>query len=762
MNIKFYHKVCILYFVFFLNLFSSNIVLKSSVQEYPVTSVEILEDAESLIPAEKLLLEHKKEFRKIEAPFFDFSFSKSAFWIKFSVENRMRKYNEIIIETPYFPNLSVQFLIYSENGQLEKRFLHNYVRHKNLNLILDIPKDSKKIIVLKCYPEGSPMRIPINLWSKKGFSQKIIKEYSAIFLYFGIMIFLSFNSIILGIFFKARAFSAFGVYIFTFTLLLFYSLEVPRLFGISTLTLIKATGFTFFLNMLSLLIFTQIYFSIKSRKLVIIYSIFEFFTIASMVTVLISKKIVDGFYSYTFNVKFTLLVTLLLFITFLLHIKKNRKESIYFFASLSPYLMAFTVKGLEMIDVLPATTITESSILIGGFTSVILFYFLIGRRIRNLYKQREESQLNIINIQKEHNLNLEKLVNERTTDLEEKNSQLEKQTKQMEDRKEILHSLILISSAIQRHREIDGTISFMFDNIGELIDNPSYGVIINGEREAIINSAYFYSTSQSEKDILINSQDTLLSKSTLLNFENDSYNIIRRYIFPVEDELWSIIPFFSTKGEVLGKLLIKKKDIQEYFLEIITVFIDQMTVITENIKLTTSLEKMANTDSLTGAYNRNYFDEQFKHCSDLNIKHNINFSIISLDINGLKKINDFYGHEEGDRLIISAVNILKTVTRSSDILARVGGDEFIILCPSTEISGAEILAERIKKLQNETKVILEIHKNNSCEEIQVHMSIGISSTEIIDVDNIIKDADQKMYADKKEYYKSKEKYRTHT
>lgn len=99
-------------------------------------------------------------------------------------------------------------------------------------------------------------------------------------------------------------------------------------------------------------------------------------------------------------------------------------------------------------------------------------------------------------------------------------------------------------------------------------------------------------------------------------------------------------------------------------------------------------------DSLTGLYNRRFFEEELER---LDTKRNWPISIIMCDINGLKLTNDVFGHAAGDELLKGFAAILNKVCRSDDILARWGGDEFVLLLPNTSCAEAETIISRIKK-----------------------------------------------------------------
>ena len=142
-------------------------------------------------------------------------------------------------------------------------------------------------------------------------------------------------------------------------------------------------------------------------------------------------------------------------------------------------------------------------------------------------------------------------------------------------------------------------------------------------------------------------------------------------------------------------------------------------------------------DQLTGLYNRRFFEEELTR---LDCPRQFPLSVIMGDLNGLKIINDVFGHLEGDRLIKETSKILRRVCRSDDILARWGGDEFVILLPKTSIIDTEEIIERIRK---------ECKKTAS-QKMPISLSIGFAQKETADQDiqDIIKYADKSMYRNK--------------
>ncbi|MGM0409551.1 MAG: diguanylate cyclase domain-containing protein [Bacillota bacterium] len=142
-------------------------------------------------------------------------------------------------------------------------------------------------------------------------------------------------------------------------------------------------------------------------------------------------------------------------------------------------------------------------------------------------------------------------------------------------------------------------------------------------------------------------------------------------------------------------------------------------------------------DELTDLYNRSYMEEEMKR---LDTKRQLPISIIMIDVNGLKIINDSYGHLAGDKLLKKTAKILKKSVREEDIVARWAGDEFIILLPQTIKSEAKKIEKRINKECNKTEN----------DDIPVSLGIGIAVKKVMDenIYDTLNKADKYMYKNK--------------
>jgi diguanylate cyclase (GGDEF)-like protein len=202
----------------------------------------------------------------------------------------------------------------------------------------------------------------------------------------------------------------------------------------------------------------------------------------------------------------------------------------------------------------------------------------------------------------------------------------------------------------------------------------------------------------------------------------------------------------------IGKIIIKGPALDSFTETVISIFLSQVSSAAQNKFLLRRLETIANTDGLTGVASRSFFDQAYESAIK-NARHfqDIHFSLLVIDINGLKQVNDSYGHIKGDEMIKAVASFLKCHCRTTDILSRIGGDEFAILLPSITSREARHALNRIRQKEKELFLIC-MHKDQGEKQIPIRMSIGLAGSDEAQPEKVMKLADERMYMDKEQFY----------
>jgi diguanylate cyclase (GGDEF)-like protein/PAS domain S-box-containing protein len=206
---------------------------------------------------------------------------------------------------------------------------------------------------------------------------------------------------------------------------------------------------------------------------------------------------------------------------------------------------------------------------------------------------------------------------------------------------------------------------------------------------------------------------------------------------------FAVVPIMS-KEQVRGVISIGSRTTQR-FTQSTTRLLDTITMqigmAVDNAQLYERALHLAFTDNLTGLYNRRYLLDQLDRDFARANRNGSPLSLVMMDLDGLKVINDRFGHNEGDVVLKKLGRILKQNTRASDIAARWGGDEFVLLAPDTDSKGTYIIGERIRSQLEHCRLKLV------GEEISISVSVGIASYPLHSsgVTELIKRADEAMY-----------------
>lgn len=195
------------------------------------------------------------------------------------------------------------------------------------------------------------------------------------------------------------------------------------------------------------------------------------------------------------------------------------------------------------------------------------------------------------------------------------------------------------------------------------------------------------------------------------------------------------------EGQQLGELkLMRNHKFNSSELELLETLLCCLIYPLNNATLYQQALKMAYTDPLTQTNNRACFNDLIQREINLATRHTKNLSIIFLDIDHFKHVNDQYGHECGDITLASVSKRIKAELRNSDVVFRYGGEEFVILLSETDLASAELVAERMRRS-------IESHAiSYDMLTMKLTASLGVSTLRDDDtVDTFVKRADEAMY-----------------
>lgn len=200
-------------------------------------------------------------------------------------------------------------------------------------------------------------------------------------------------------------------------------------------------------------------------------------------------------------------------------------------------------------------------------------------------------------------------------------------------------------------------------------------------------------------------------------------------------------------GDILiGAIHVADTDPERRFqladVELLTLFAQQAAIAIQNARLFAEVQQLATTDSLTGLYNRRHFFTLASHEFDLAVRYGHALSVIMLDVDNFKQVNDNYGHLAGDQVLCTVAHQCKSVLRVVDLVGRYGGEEIMVLMPQTDQGGARHVAERLRQQIAQTGIRVD----NAT--LSVTVSLGIAACAVgepTNLDTLIDRADQALY-----------------
>lgn len=222
--------------------------------------------------------------------------------------------------------------------------------------------------------------------------------------------------------------------------------------------------------------------------------------------------------------------------------------------------------------------------------------------------------------------------------------------------------------------------------------------------------------------------------------------------FKVEDSLEALFP--NTRSLLTqtltmpdlsrGMILACSDELRAFsgFRQLFNIFGTHIASALQNARLHAQINELAIRDSLTGVFNRHHLEERLRFSYELSRRYGRELSVLMVDIDHFKSINDTYGHQAGDAVLREVAALLRHRLRSTDIIGRYGGEEFIAVLQETGDSGADIVSQDLVRMVAETDIEV-----GTPEPVHVTISVGYASfpSDALNIDALIKIADNGLY-----------------
>ncbi len=363
-------------------------------------------------------------------------------------------------------------------------------------------------------------------------------------------------------------------------------------------------------------------------------------------------------------------------------------------------------------------------------------FFMVERLIRNMAKTIQaqladlavtNSELNAAYLEKEKaNLQLVNFNDQLELKVEEKTLALSRSLFREENRRSMLQSLLSFSHDIQS---------------GDIIETVMTQVV------ALYPMAGWAMKSYADNNewVCENLDKSLLEEQVV----QPECHYSDYYCIPSDGKYLHCFKIKNSQNDVVGIIVMQYMQLEHDDFEAISLFIRQLSTELEGRLLNRELARIAVTDSLTGLANRKAFDNDLEGYIQLfNRYPSRNFGLFMLDVNGLKRANDSYGHSMGDALLIETSKLLVETCRLTDKVYRLGGDEFAIILEAGDRDSCSILWHRLEKVRDQI--------NYAClpngKRVEIHFAVGYASTDQYPADQVCLVADKAMYKDKRRFY----------
>jgi diguanylate cyclase (GGDEF)-like protein len=311
----------------------------------------------------------------------------------------------------------------------------------------------------------------------------------------------------------------------------------------------------------------------------------------------------------------------------------------------------------------------------------------------------------------------------------------------------IIFNVLSVTNSIQKYVSND---AFIINRLGQIRGSMQRMSKLMVAKEEYKNVEGFIEKAFEDIDKYYLTQELIKSYQTKIHF-SDTYKELKKswidlkhgydkdktYIITVSERCWALADKTTTQAQKISEA---KKDDLIYMIEFISMIllvIIGLIIVSVQIFVKKGLEKDRITDRLTSLFNRYSFEEQIEYHIELFERYNNKFSIVFFDIDFFKKVNDTFGHDKGDDVLVEISQLLQKELRHIDFAFRYGGEEFIALLPETNLENAVKIAERLRE---------SVREYNFSVDRQITISLGVAEYQKNEtIREFVKRADRYLY-----------------
>ncbi|MBR1775705.1 diguanylate cyclase [bacterium] len=320
----------------------------------------------------------------------------------------------------------------------------------------------------------------------------------------------------------------------------------------------------------------------------------------------------------------------------------------------------------------------------------------------------------------------------------------------------ILNDLLLKSVFANEFRNLSDFLNYerilvekMFSLLSSFVEYSVAGVFFASPDDFAENILYIDTLGRNlSKNVLTDIQYDFFRKlQDFKDYKSTKFEVVRILLGKEMEYNFSdlkskiIIPLVFDKKLIGGICFYSKQDIDYSTFSYFDIMISELLAIFKTKYQYTEKEFMSVLDGLTGLYNRRQFELSLEQEFNRTKRHPSDFSLAILDIDFFKKVNDTYGHQYGDYVLKTVSDLMKSSFRKTDLLYRYGGEELVIILPETNIEGAIIPVQRLRRSVEE----YDFNYNGVKAKVTVSMGLTMNFQEFDSPAEMLKSADEALY-----------------